>query len=187
MSGHELAEHGAHRSAKIQPSGLAKEAMSVGHARRTTDERMRFGNSLSDNLSLLRIASHPDRIPAAAESTLDAHARQTPLQRKRTADGAIKLQHSSRISEQRDDLRLHSDYKRTSDVKMKMDLDILRRRIALIEAQEQGSTQHRSVSKRARGQQQQLAGRGQRQQQIGDRQDAETKNNLTDWKEAIIR
>ncbi|KIW76652.1 hypothetical protein Z517_09096 [Fonsecaea pedrosoi CBS 271.37] len=161
--------------------------MSVGHARRTTDERMRLGNSLSDNLSLLRIASHPDRIPAAAESTLDAHARQTPLQRKRTADGAIKHQHSSRISDQRDELRLHSDYKRTSDVKMKMDLDVLRRRIALIEAQEQGNTQHRSVSKRARGQQQQLAGRGQRQQQIGDRQDAETKNNLTDWKEAIIR
>ncbi|OAL22051.1 hypothetical protein AYO22_07491 [Fonsecaea multimorphosa] len=156
-----------------------------------------YASKTTDKHSNAEITSHSGRMPPAAASRPgDAlrqnticgqgearRAPQTSPQRKRTADGAIKRQRVSPISDPRDGLLPHDDHRRNSDVKLKMDLDILRRRIAVIEAQEQGSFQHRSGSKRA-----EPVGLGQQQQQqTRGTQYPEPENSLMDWKEVTLR
>ncbi|EXJ61190.1 uncharacterized protein A1O5_11982 [Cladophialophora psammophila CBS 110553] len=188
MSEDELPLGRANRSEDNHLSTWKMDRIHVGPSSSTTDGQQQSRNHLTASFSNLKIASLPSEMPAAIWPTGDS-SRQTQPQRKRTVDGAIKDQRILPTFNLRENEPAQRDsYGQTPNMKFKMDLDILRRRIAAIEAQEQGSIQDKSVTKRAKGRKQ-LAGLRQQQQKtrMKGRQDPETENSLMDWKEAVIR
>ncbi|KIW93145.1 uncharacterized protein Z519_05750 [Cladophialophora bantiana CBS 173.52] len=180
---------GANRSEDDHLSTWKMDRINVGPSSSTTDERQQSGNNLTASFSNLKIASLPNKMPAAIWPRTGDSSRETRPQRKRTVDGAIKDQRNSPpVSFGENELAQHDGYRQTPNMKLKLDLDILRRRIAAIEAQEQGSIQDKSVSKGARGQKPLARMRPQQQKtSTKGRQDPETENSLMDWKEAVIR
>ncbi|OAP54647.1 hypothetical protein AYL99_11095 [Fonsecaea erecta] len=182
--------------------------MDVENANESADKRQSPRKTLTGRFGNLKITNHPDNMPTTVTLRPDnflrqraigsqgeagrSHRtecyipRQMPPQRKRTADGAIKPQPASALIDLRNDFLPHDNYRRAPDVRWKMDLDILQRRIAVIEAQKQASSHHRSSPLRARGREQRV-GPGQGWQRTRYRQDPETEDNLMDWKEVAIR
>ena len=133
----------------------------------------------------LRISNDSHQIPATALSHENNTTQATKPQRKRTSDGSIKDGQSWRVDDLRSVLLQAYNDGQISDTRLHMETDMLRRRLAAIEAQEQCNSSPAAPSRQTRTEQQRLA--AQQKLQGKCRRVSETEHKMVEWQETVLR
>jgi len=150
-----------------------------GHKGTSKHVRLQLWECLTGSCANLSLQPPPPTTTKASTWTTGAVSEQFQPSRKRTSDGSVKDDQAWKTSDLEDSLLSISSLEDTTQVQVAMDMDILRRRIAIIQAWERGA-----VARSCTGRRDHAAGKQQGKGRISSDQ---RQNSILDWKEEVLR
>lgn len=141
--------------------------------------RLQSWERLTGSCADLSLQGPPPTTTKALPWTMRPASEQPQHSRKRSSDGNVKDDQAWKMSDLEDSLLSMSSTEDTAQVQVAMDMDILRRRIAIIQAWERGA----EARSRTRGSDH-AAGKQKRTGRVSSDQQ---QNRILDWKEEVLR
>lgn len=162
--------------------GQTTSAVTFRQLVKPTHVRRQSWDVLANNYATMRLEEAALSMTAVTNSMPNQSTNQALPQKKRRADGSVKSEQIWRMVELKDGLLQQATSGRMSKARLHMEMDLLKRRIAVIEAQERGRESRKMASRR-------LPANAKRNQHIkkGRHYETTAARRILDWEEAVLR
>lgn len=168
------------RTSAKQKTHLRSGVMSTHVRRRSWDQVTRSCRNM-------KLSNESGQTPTTTSFTEDSRIQATKPQRKRTSDGSIKDGQPWRMDDLRSALLQACNDVQNDKTRLRMDADMLMRRIAAIEAQERSSNSATAPSRQIATEARRLEGQQQVRRSGVLNLEAEQNKNMLEWHEVVLR